>query len=337
MIGKDDPDLLDEPTLRQLIVERTLALRQRGRRGIDQLPPVVAVQVTVAADRSVAAVRAYLDDPAFDDEIGAALANRLVGLGAAVPTRLYAIEGGDRSAVSVREAAAGAWAVLRVEGGDRDGATLSLTGNRPRYHLGRGPWHGEGEAPANDLMVSDGDRFVSRRAAVLRRAGSGLEIAALDQGEYLAIVRADGRRIRPTHARSGRVRLAIGDRIELSDGERQRVVLHVERPAAEAPAPASAIDPIHTATPVAAAAAPETSEDDRPETAALPAEHHGTEPMDDTGGAIADPPGSADDPSRDIPTPEDEPRLADPALTATDPAPSEPMLGPEGAAEGGTR
>jgi hypothetical protein len=238
--------LLDEPTLRQRIVERILALRQRGPRGIDQLPPVVAVCITVAWQRSVAVVRGYVDDPSFDDEVGAALANRLVGVGATVPMRLYEVRSSEApdpaagasvtgtNSVTVSEAAGGAWASLRIQGGDRDGDVLSIAGNRPRYHLGRGDWHGDSEAPANDLVVSQGDRFISRRSAVLRRAGSGLEIASLDQGEFLVVVRADGRRIRPTHARSGRVRIAIGDRIELTDGQRQRVILHVERPSTRA-------------------------------------------------------------------------------------------------------
>lgn len=217
---------------------------------MDQLPPVVSVEITVPWERSVAVVRGYVDDPVFDDEVGAALANRLVGVGAAVPMRLYEVrtnatpapsEDGTRrgpppgtSSVRVREAAGGAWACLRIEGGDRDGEVIPIAGNRPRYHVGRGEWHGDSEAPANDLVISRGDRFISRRSAVLRRAGSGLEVASLDQGEFLVVIQPDGRRIRPTHARSGRVRITTGDRIELTDGERQRVVLHVERPQAPA-------------------------------------------------------------------------------------------------------
>ncbi len=209
---------------------------------------MVSVTITVPQERSVAVVRGYVDDPAFDDEVGAALANRLVGVGAAVPMRLYDVgspppdspqkddERGTvqptASTVTVREAAGGAWACLRIEGGDRDGEVIPIAGNRPRYHVGRGDWHGDSEAPANDLVISNGDRFISRRSAVLRRAGSGLEVASLDQGEFLVVVQPDGRRIRPTHARTGRVRIATGDRIELTDGERQRVVLHVERPLA---------------------------------------------------------------------------------------------------------
>lgn len=224
-----DPDRLDEATLRQTIVEQILALRQRGPLGIDQLPPVVETVIAVASDRSVGVVRSYVDDPGFDDEVGAALANRLVGVGAALPLRLYTVRRAATTGIEVREARAGAWAELRVEGGDRDGAVVAITGDRPRYHLGRGAWHGDGEAPPNDIVVSEGDRFVSRRAAVLRRAGSALEITSFDQGEFLLVVRPDGKRIRPTHVPGGRVRLSIGDRIELTDGDRQAIVLHLER------------------------------------------------------------------------------------------------------------
>lgn len=239
--GNDGPDLLDEPTLRRQIVEGILALRQRGPRGIDRLPPVVEVRVTVAAARSLSVVRGYVDAPAFDQEVGAALANRLVGPGATVPMRLFAVSQGqadEPSAVLVREAEGGVWALLRIEGGDRDGAQVLIAGDRPRYYLGRGAWHGSREAPANDIIVSHADRFVSRRAAVLQRAGSGLEITSRDQGEMLAVVRADGQRQRPTHARSGRLRLGAGDRIELNDGGRQRITLYLERPST-APAPAA--------------------------------------------------------------------------------------------------
>lgn len=227
--GHVDPDGLDEATLRQTIVERILMMRQRGPMGIDQLPRVIEVTVEVADDRSVDVVRGYVDDPGFDDEIGAALANRLVGVGASVPMRLFTVGRATSTRVTVKEADGGAWARVRIEGGDRDGTVVDIAGDRPRYHLGRGDWHGDGEAPANDIVLSKNDRFVSRRAAVLRRAGSGLEIASLDQGEFLIVVRPNGQRLRPTHARTGRIRIGIGDALELTDGGRQRIVAHLER------------------------------------------------------------------------------------------------------------
>ncbi len=239
--GNDDgsADSLDEATLRQTLVERILALRQRGPMGVDQLPQVVEVTISVSDDRSVDVVRGYVDDPGFDDEVGAALANRLVGVGANIPLRLYTVERAGKTSIAVHEADGGAWAQMRIEGGDRDGVRVAIAGDRPRYHLGRGDWHGDGEAPANDIIVSDGDRFISRRAGVLRRAGSGLEITSLDQGEFLVVIRPNDQRLRPTHARSGRIRLAIGDRIELTDGRRQRIVLHLERRTPTRDVPAS--------------------------------------------------------------------------------------------------
>ena len=226
-----DSDNLDEATLRQTIVERILTLRQRGPLGVDQLPQVVEVSIAVANDRSVDVVRAYVDDPAFDDEIGASLANRLVGLGASIPLRLFTVGRAATTTIAVHEAQGGAWAQLRIEGGDRDGEVVAIAGDRPRYHLGRGTWHGDGEAPLNDVVISSGDRYVSRRTGVLRRAGSGLELTSLDQGEFLIVLRPSGQRVRPTHARSGRIRISIGDRIEVTDGGRQRIVLHLERQA----------------------------------------------------------------------------------------------------------
>ena len=71
--------------------------------------------------------------------------------------------------------------------------------------LGRGPWHGDDQHVANDVIVADADKTISRRAARIRRAGASLEIESLDQREAMVVVKPDGSRLRPALAASGRV------------------------------------------------------------------------------------------------------------------------------------
>lgn len=214
------------------MVDGILALKQRRRDGVEILPPAVAVRIGVGGG-SVAVVRQMVDDPAFDRDVGADLENRLVGGGAlSLPLRHYRIRRADEPRVTVEEAAGEAFFRLEIEGGDRGGEALSLPATAAAWRLGRGRWHGGDEMLANDLVVCHRQRFVSRRAAVLHRAGSSLEVESLDQGDFLLVLSADGRRMRPTHVPRRRVRVRPGDVIEFNDGGAQaiRLRLHRRRP-----------------------------------------------------------------------------------------------------------
>jgi hypothetical protein len=94
--------------------------------------------------------------------------------------------------------------------------------------LGRGPWHGDDQQVANDVIVADADKTISRRAARIRRAGASLEIEALDQREAMVVVKPDGSRLRPALSASGRVPVRTGDAIEFTDGAKTVLTLHLE-------------------------------------------------------------------------------------------------------------
>ena len=223
-VDMPDRDLLDRPNLRRTVVDNILQLRQRGRRGIDTLPAAVTITVTIA-DGSVGVVRRFVDDPSFDQEIEAELLNRLVGTQSdSLPVRAYVVEAGERSSVSVTDAASGTMGWIRVLDGDAAGRSFPISIERAEHRLGRTVWHGEGGLP-NDIIASEQARFVSRRAAVIERVGSGIMIRALDQKDCLVIVRESGRRVRPSHTRAQRVRLESGDHIELTDGGEQSITL----------------------------------------------------------------------------------------------------------------
>jgi hypothetical protein len=222
-----DANSLDRPDLRRQVVDGILKLRRRGQRGVEVLPLSVLVTVTVG-DGSVEVVRRFVDEPAFDAEIDAELRNRLVGIRPdALPRRRYVVAVGEQTRVVVTESDTGISARLRIVGGARDGARITLSAGHREHRIGRGEWH-ESSTIANDIALSAS--FISRRAAVLRVAGSALEISSLDQGECLVVVRPDGKRIRPSNTRTRRVRVGPGDVLEFNDGGEQRVCLEILEP-----------------------------------------------------------------------------------------------------------
>ena len=225
-----DSDSLDRPDLRRRVVDGILKLRRRGQHGVELLPLSVLVEVVVG-EGSVEVVRRFVDEPSFDQEIDAELRNRLVGVRPdALPRRRYAVLSGERSGVTVTESDSGITAQLCIRGGERDGERLSLSAGLREYRIGRGEWHEPGTV-SNDIVLNAA--FVSRRAALLRVAGSALEISALDQGEFMVVVRSDGKRIRPTNTRSRRVRVGPGDLLEFNDGGGQRICVEILPPIGE--------------------------------------------------------------------------------------------------------
>lgn len=218
---------LGQPDLLRKVVDGIVKLRRHGGRGVEMLPPEVEVHVEVG-EGSVELVRRFVDDPAFDREVEAALRNRLVHLREdAMPVRRYVVGAAARTGVRVVETARRGYR-LRIEGGDRDGECAGLPPEKRDVLIGRSPWHGDDQQVANDVIVSDNERAVSRRAARLHRVGATFEIEAADQHEALVVVRPDGQRLRPALAASGRVRVRPGDRVELTDGRVAVVTLHLE-------------------------------------------------------------------------------------------------------------
>jgi hypothetical protein len=209
---------MSRDNLVRMVVDRIVALREYGKHGEHALPPEVALDVTAPPER-VELLRRFVDDPGFDREVEDELLNRLVGFQRdELPLRLYSVVAGEPAGV-VATGRKGALAVkLTVAGGDRDGAALVISPGQKAIRLGRGQWHGPDQQERNDLIVSNADPFVSRRAGRLRRTGAVWEVESLDQGECLVVHRLDGTRQRPHHTPTRWVTVRSGDTIEFNDG-----------------------------------------------------------------------------------------------------------------------
>jgi hypothetical protein len=227
LIGGVMHEELGQPDLLRRVTEGIVALARHADRGLPVLPPEVEVRVKVG-DGGVQVIERFVQDPAFDREVEARVLNELVRLRPdGLPVRRYFVEPGEKNAVEVREAPLRRFR-LRIQGGDRDGAAITLPATRRQYLLGRTDWHGDEMQVANDVVLSETERAVSRRAARLHRSAAGLELESLDQREALVVEKADGERLRPALTASGRVPITPGDRIEFTDGKRPVITLLIE-------------------------------------------------------------------------------------------------------------
>jgi hypothetical protein len=218
---------LGQPDLLRRVTDGITALARHAGKGTPVLPPEVEVQIKVGKG-SVQVIEQFVQDPAFDREVEARVLNELVKLRPdGLPVRRYVVEPGERTSVEVKESPRRRYR-LRIEGGDRDGVTITLPPNRRHYLLGRGDWHGEEQQVANDVVLSQSDKAISRRAARLHRSTSGLELESLDQQQALVVERPNGEKLRPALASSGRVPVSSGDRIEFTDGTQPIVTVHFE-------------------------------------------------------------------------------------------------------------
>lgn len=202
-----------------------------GARGAVSFPPEVEVEI-VAPTAGAGAARGFLNRPAFDRAVAAELENRWDCPASELPFRSYQVVEGEGLRVSARasaEAGEARWA-LTIEGGDRDGETLSIPPGRAEVRFGRGAWHGGDRQVKNDLAIADEAAFVSRRAGRLVAAGHGWEVESLDQGDLLAVERSGGESLRPARSASGRAALGAGDALELSDGGELKIRLILGRP-----------------------------------------------------------------------------------------------------------
>lgn len=223
--GRDE---LSRDNLVRLVVDRVVGLREYGRHGEHALPPEVAVRLVAPAER-LAVLQGFVDDLRFDREVDDELCNRLVGTTRdTLPLRLYTVEAGEVPGVTATGRRTSVAVRLTIAGGDRDGAVLAVAPGQRFVKIGRGPFHGPDPQIHNDLVVSNEDAFVSRRAGRLRRSGATLEVESLDQGECLVVCREDGSRVRPHNTPSGWVRVRSGDTIELNDGADRRLSIGVE-------------------------------------------------------------------------------------------------------------
>ena len=187
---------LGQPDLLRRVTGGITALARHAGKGLPVLPPEVEVRIRVGKG-SVQVIEQFVQDPAFDREVEARVLNELVRLRPeGLPVRRYVVEPGERTSVEVREAPRRRYR-LRIQGGDRDGATITLPPTRRHYLLGRGDWHGDERQVANDVVLCESEKSISRRAARLHRSNAGLELESLDQQQALVVERADGERLRP--------------------------------------------------------------------------------------------------------------------------------------------
>ncbi|HEY7509465.1 MAG TPA: hypothetical protein VIG50_04390 [Vicinamibacteria bacterium] len=227
LIGGVIHEELGQPDLLRRVTEGIVALARHADRGLPVLPPEVEVRIKIG-EGGTQTIERFVQDPAFDREVEARVLNELVRLRPdGLPVRRYIVETGEKNSVEVKEAPLRRFR-LRIQGGDRDGAAITLPPQRRQYLLGRGDWHGDEMQVANDVVLSESERAVSRRAARLHRSAAGLELESLDQREALIVEKQDGDRLRPALTASGRVPLAFGDRVEFTDGKRPVVTILVE-------------------------------------------------------------------------------------------------------------
>lgn len=225
--GSLDQGEFGKPDVLRRTVEGILKLRRHADRGVELLPQEVEVTITVG-EGSVQLVERFVEDPAFDREVEAEVRNRLVNSPEGqVPARRYFVQPGKKTEVVVVESRPRSYQ-LRILGGDRDGAVVGLPTSKRDFLLGRGQWHGEDQNVANDIVVSENERTISRKAARLHRVGAGFELQASDQREALTVLRPDGTRQRPALAATGRVGLRPGDLIEFTDGNEPVLTLRLE-------------------------------------------------------------------------------------------------------------
>ncbi len=225
-LGSDNDGELGYTDLVTMAARGMLALARRDARGAWVFPPGVIVRVT-AAEGSLETLRGWAADPATEREVTARLLNERVEA-QDLPARRWEVLAGEHDGIEVVEDPSPVFAVLVVEGGDRDGDRYPVGPGRREWRLGRGRWHADNRLQ-NDVVLSDGAAWVSRAAAVLRRTAGGFELEARDQGEFVVVVPRDGTPKRPAMTASGRVTLGVGDRVEFHDGKEARLALRLEQ------------------------------------------------------------------------------------------------------------
>lgn len=209
--GRDE---LGHDDLVRLVARAVATLAHRGARGRVEFPSEALVRVEVASG-SVEVVRRMVAATGFDREVAASVANAVDCDPGDVPERDYVVAAGERTRVVASEGEARIWRA-RIQGGDLDGHASELPSGR-EIRFGRGRFHGQDDAVPNDLVVSERDEFVSRRAGALVLGPSRIDVTSLGQGDSLVVRRSSGESIRPARTAKGSASLGSGDAIELVD------------------------------------------------------------------------------------------------------------------------
>lgn len=228
---------LGAPDLRARVVDAIAAMAERDDHGHEVLPDAVRVHISAPAGRLDLA-RRFVEAPEWEPALEEALLNRLYGAPRErLPLRRYTLREDAAIAVSAAPEAPGPLAWLEVRGGDRDGTRSPVPPLRRAFLLGRGERHGDAGMDYNDLVLSQDQRYVSRRAAAIHRQGARLFVEVREQAECLVLERGDGARLRPYNSAGRRAELRPGDRLLFTDGGAEQVELRVlaADPAGETP------------------------------------------------------------------------------------------------------
>jgi hypothetical protein len=226
-LGQASADELSQPDLLRKVTDEFVRLARHDERGVPLLPKEAEVHIRVGAG-SVQVIERFVEDPSFDRELEARLLNELVRLQPeALPLRRYVVEAADTTSVEVRELKPRRYR-LRIEGGDRDGARFPLPQGRRDFLLGRGEWHGDDPGSVNDVVLSESEKAVSRRAARLHRGSAGLEIEARAHRAGRGVGRPHRERVRPVLSANGRVVIGTEDVIEFTDGKQPVLRVRLE-------------------------------------------------------------------------------------------------------------
>lgn len=224
-LASDTDGELGRADLVSRVVAGIVSLRRRGTHGEWVFPEAVIVKVR-AASGSLEVLRGWGNDPVTESEVTARVLNERVEA-RDIPARRWEFEIGESDGVEVVDDPSPIFAVLLVEGGDRDGDRFPLGPGRREWRLGRGQWHID-QRVQNDIVLSESAKWLSRAAAILHRSGNGFEVEARDQGDYVVVRSREGAPRHPAMTASGRVSVAPGDRVEFHDGGQAVISLRLE-------------------------------------------------------------------------------------------------------------
>jgi hypothetical protein len=174
-------------------VAAMLTLRHRGERGRDVFPSEIEVLIR-AAPGNLEVIRNFVADIAFDHDVEAALANRLVqSTPEELPTRRYVVveatAPGTEPFVMARPSTTPTEYELHVTVGDCQGHTAPIPIGMRLMVFGRREKVTTFDELPIDLPIPTQNASVSRRAGRLHRAGGRFEIEALDQRRNLLLRR----------------------------------------------------------------------------------------------------------------------------------------------------
>ena len=220
---------LGHPDLLRRVVDGIAKLKRHADRGVEVLPPEVEVHITVG-EGSVQVIERFVNEPSFDREVEAALRNKLVRAREdRMPVRRYFVKAGKKHpGLGQGEPAPGLPAQDRRRRPEPASA-VPMQSDKRVFLVGRGPWHGDDQQVANDVIVCGDAR---RRSAAARRGCTASAAASSSRPSTRAKPSSSrartGSGCGPPSSASGRVPVQPGDVIEFTDGAKTVLTVPLE-------------------------------------------------------------------------------------------------------------